>query len=89
KFRPSDWIERISTTLGSFGRDHRLVYSASVRPGVINGERCLLVDPSLRDTNPAAYSYVMGFVSANRLRVHEEESTTTPSSANNTPNQEG
>lgn len=72
RFRPSDWIERISTTLARFGADHRLVYSASVKPQIINGEKCLVVDQSLQDTDPAAYKYVIDFVESNRLRVHEE-----------------
>ena len=28
KLRPSDWIERISSTLASFGSDQRLQYSS-------------------------------------------------------------
>lgn len=71
RFRPSDWIERISTTLAKFGSDHRLVYSSSVRPQVINGEKCLVIDQSLQETNPDAYQYVMNFVESNKLRRHE------------------
>ncbi|MFZ5593210.1 MAG: DUF3579 domain-containing protein [Pseudomonadota bacterium] len=72
KFRPSDWIERISTTLADFGPDHRLHYDENVQPRVINGEKCLVVDKSLQEKNPAAFDYILGFVRANRLRVHEE-----------------
>jgi hypothetical protein len=73
RFRPSDWIERISTTLASFGPDHRLHYAESVRPRIVNGEKCLVVDQSLQDSNPAAYDYILQFVRSNRLRVHEED----------------
>ena len=76
KFRPSDWIERISTTLADFGSDHRLHYDESVQPCVINGEKCLVVDKSLETSNPAAFAYILGFVQANRLRVHEEHHDT-------------
>lgn len=72
KFRPSDWIERISTTLANFGPDHRLHYDESVQPRVINGEKCLVVDKSLEISNPEAFAYILGFVQANHLRVHEE-----------------
>jgi hypothetical protein len=72
RFRPSDWIERISTTLASFGPDHRLHYNHSVRPRIVNGEKCLVVDQSLQETNPAAYEYILEFVRSNRLRMHEE-----------------
>ena len=72
KFRPSDWIERISTTLANFGPDHRLHYDESVQPQVINGEKCLVVNPALRESNPIAFDYIWDFVTSNRLRVHEE-----------------
>lgn len=71
-FRPSDWIERISTTVATFGRDHRLHYSTSVRPLMIKGQKCLVVDQALEQENPVAFDYVMGFARANGLRVHEE-----------------
>ena len=71
RFRPSDWIERISTILAKFDADHRLVYSASVRPQIISGEKCLVIDRTLQQTNPDAYEYVINFVESNRLRTHE------------------
>lgn len=71
KFRPSDWIERISASLGSFGPDHRLHYSKAAEPRVINGEKCLVVDKALHEKNPAAYEYILNFAKTNRLRVHE------------------
>ena len=61
KLRPSDWIERLSSTLASFGHDQRLQYSNSVAPCMIDGEKCLVVARNLNDLNPAAYEFVMGF----------------------------
>lgn len=72
QFRPSDWIERISTSLASFGPDHRLQYSKIAHPSIINGEKCLVVDKALHEQNPAAYDYILNFAKTNRLRVHEE-----------------
>ena len=69
KFRPSDWIERLSSTLASFQVDHRLRYSSGVQPCVIEGENCLVVARWLETANPAAYDYVMGFAQANQLRI--------------------
>ena len=68
-FRPSDWTERLSSTLASFQVDHRLRYSLGVQPCVLDGERCLVVARWLEATNPAAYDYVMGFAKANQLRI--------------------
>ena len=72
KLRPSDWIERISSTLASFGTDQRLQYSNAVAPCMIDGEKCLVVARNLNDLNPAAYEFVMGFAKSNRLSIRED-----------------
>ncbi len=72
RFRPSDWIERISTTLATFGRDGRLRYSDAVQPRMINGGKCLVIKQSLQQDNPEAYRYILSFVEANNLRSYEE-----------------
>ena len=71
RFRPSDWIERISTTMATFGDDHRLNYSDAVRPRMVEGEKCLVIDPSLKETNPTGFEYIMSFVNANQLQMSE------------------
>jgi len=68
RFRPSDWIERLSANMGTFGPDHRLHYSNECKPGMVNGEKCLIVDNSLEVSNPAAYQYIMNFANSNSLR---------------------
>jgi len=70
RFRPSDWIERISANMGSFGADHRLHYSKSVQPCVVDGEKCLMVDESLKTEDPTAYEYIMAFARNNALKTH-------------------
>lgn len=72
KLRPSDWIERISSTLASFGNDHRLQYSNAVAPCMIDGEKCLVVARNLNDINPDAYDFIMGFAKSNQLCIRED-----------------
>ena len=72
KLRPSDWIERISSTLASFGSDQRLQYSTAVAPCMINGEKCLVVARNLNDINPDAYEFVMNFAKSNQLSIRED-----------------
>ncbi len=72
KLRPSDWIERISSTLASFGSDHRLHYSNAVTPCIIDGEKCLVVARNLNELNPDAYDYVMNFAKSNKLCIRED-----------------
>ena len=71
KFRPSDWIERVSTTMATFGKDNRLHYSNDVRPSMVEGEKCLVVANELQETNPTAFEYIMAFVNANRLQMNQ------------------
>lgn len=69
KLRPSDWIERISSTLASFGSDNRLKYANSVHPCMIDGEKCLVVARGLSESNPDAYDFIMGFANSNKLTI--------------------
>lgn len=72
RFRPSDWIDRISASVGSFGPDRRLRYVSLVHPEVINGERCLVVAGELAETRPGLYEYIMDFARNNQLRMEQE-----------------
>ena len=75
KLRPSDWIERISSTLAHFGSDQRLKYSSAVAPCMIDGEKCLVVARNLSELNPEAYKFVMGFAESNQLCIREDRRT--------------
>ena len=70
-FRPSDWIERISGSLSTFGNDRRIRYSNYVQPEIHGGKKCLVVDPALRDRNPTQFNFLLDFARGNRLRVRE------------------
>jgi len=71
-FRPSDWVERISTLMATYGADHRLHYSDSVRPCTINGAKSLCVKKALKDENPEAYQFILKFAADNQLRIQED-----------------
>lgn len=75
-FRPSDWIERISGNLSTFGSDRRIRYSRYLQPQIREGKKCLAVDPRLREANPAAFQFLMDFAKGNKLRIHND--TTAP-----------
>ena len=69
RFRPSDWIERISAGVAQFGPDRRLRYASSVRPQVIDGEKCLVVAGALAEQRPGLFEHIIGFARSNRLLV--------------------
>lgn len=72
RFRPSDWAERISSVLASYGADHRLHYSREVYPSVIDDQKCVVVAKTLRDEQPQLYEFILKFARDNHLKVHEE-----------------
>lgn len=69
-FRPSDWIERISGSLSTFGTDHRIRYSHYLQPQIIEGRKCLVIDPELNRVNPSAFNFLVDFAKGNKLRIH-------------------
>lgn len=71
KFRPSDWIDRIASLDAEYGLQHRLVYSDFLHPEVFEGERSLIIDSYLQESNPGLFDYVMGFRRMNELRMVE------------------
>lgn len=72
RFRPSDWVERISSILASFGPDQRLRYSEFAHPCVIRGEKCLVITRGLRETHPEVFRFIVDFALRNRLRIQED-----------------
>ena len=73
KFRPSDWSERLSSTFGVFGKDHRLHYDPAVYPMVSNGHKSVAVALSLQWQNPAMFKAVIKFARDNQLRIRDEQ----------------
>lgn len=72
-FRPSDWAERMSGSLSTFDSKHRVVYSPLLQPVVRNGEKCMLIDPQLKTSNPALYDSIMAWARANHLKMCKED----------------
>ena len=75
-FRPSDWAERLAGVMSSFRPGgaqpgSHLRYSPWCIPKVINGVKCVVVNPALRDYEPMAWDFVMNFARDNDLQVAE------------------
>lgn len=69
EFRPSDWAERLSGILSTFGVDQKLSYAPFVRPMVHNNVRCVAVDRQLEKVDPRVYEFIMTFARDNDLQV--------------------
>jgi hypothetical protein len=68
-FRPSDWAERLCGVMSTFGGDQQMRYSPYVRPVMLDGVRCVVVEPSLVTTEPRAYRFLLDFAKDNELVV--------------------
>ncbi len=69
KFRPSDWAERLSGVLSTFGTDHRMSYSPYVKPMTIDGVKCVVVDKRIQEARPRVYSFLLNFARENDLKI--------------------
>jgi len=72
RFRPSDWAERMSGTLSTF-KNHRITYSPMLQPAVKDGNKCVLLDPALKKSNPELYQSILKFAQNNKLKICGED----------------
>jgi hypothetical protein len=68
-FRPSDWAERLCGIMCAFGGDQQLRYSPYVQPVLLDGVRCVLVEPALAQVEPRAFRFLLDFARDNDLVV--------------------
>ena len=67
-FRPSDWAERMSGQLSTF-RKRRIQYSPLLQPSMKDGNKCVLLDPQLKESNPELYQSILDFSTKNHLKI--------------------
>jgi hypothetical protein len=87
-FRPSDWAERLAGVLACYrpegataGRHGPIGYSPYVRPVVVGGIRCVVVDERLREVELLAFEFALNFARDNGLPVTEACSLPEPGEA--------
>lgn len=74
-FRPSDWDERLCSVLAAYRpgfvatRGPVFGYSPYAQPAMVAGIRCVVVDSRLRDLEPRAWDFVIGFATDNQLET--------------------
>lgn len=75
-FRPSDWAERLAGVMRQFhpsaGRPgSHLGYSPWCVPTTLDGIKCVVVHPDLRDFEPLAWDFCLHFARDNELQTRE------------------
>jgi hypothetical protein len=92
KFRPGDWADRLCGMMSVFGEDRQLSYSPYLKPVIVAGTSCVVVDCKLAQLDAAAYKFLMAFAQDNELQLRpgrqeprpEPETSQTPPSAETT-----
>jgi len=69
RFRPSDWAERLATTVGQFGANRRIRFHPHVRLATMDREKCVIVDLALEKEEPLLFEFLMHFAQSNRLQT--------------------
>lgn len=78
RFRPSDWAERLASVMAQYrpgraakgaARQAHLGYSPLVVPTERAGDKCVIVDPKLRDVEPLAWTFCLNFARDNGLKI--------------------
>ena len=72
KFRPSDWAERLCGNLCTF-RNRRMYYSPLLRPAVIDGIKCVIIDARLKEEHANLLDDVMQFATKNHLQTESQQ----------------
>jgi hypothetical protein len=77
-FRPSDWAERLCGVMSSFQppgmrmvTNRPMQFSPYVRPVMVEGTKCVLVDERLEGLEPMAMDFVRNFARDNDLPFEE------------------
>ena len=73
QFRPSDWVDRICSSYATFGDDRKLRYSPYLKPEIVKGVRCLMVDLKLKTKNPEGFEQLLQFADENNLNITDLE----------------
>ncbi len=75
-FRPSDWAERLAGVMSLFRPGgaqpgSQLSYSPWCVPTRVNGIKCVVVNRQLRELEPMAWDFCLGFAKDNDLQMAE------------------
>ena len=70
-FRPSDWAERLCGCMSLFGDDQRISYSPYLKPIIVSGAKCVVIDRRLEQMSPEAFEFLMTFCNDNELQLRQ------------------
>lgn len=69
KFRPSDWAQRLTGAVATYGPGRRVKFHPNVRMATIDGINCVVIDTSMEEKDPMLYEFLINFGRENGLKL--------------------
>ncbi len=69
KFRPSDWAERLTSAVATYGRGRRVIFHPKVQMATMEGVSCVVVEADLEQSDPMLFGFLMNFGIGNNLQI--------------------
>ncbi|RMG55521.1 MAG: DUF3579 domain-containing protein [Gammaproteobacteria bacterium] len=69
RFRPSDWAQRLTNAVASIGPNNRIIYHPNVSMAMIEGVSAVVIDRSMRASDPRLFEFLIDFARSNDLQV--------------------
>lgn len=69
RFRPSDWCDRLHSTLRALDADEYEECAPFVQLVNSGGSKGILINPKLAEANPMLYKFFMNFINDNELVI--------------------
>lgn len=71
RFRPSDWAQRLTTAVASYGPARRIRFHPKVHMETVGGVNSVVIDADLQDEDPMLFEFLINFARNNDLEVAE------------------
>jgi hypothetical protein len=72
KFRPSDWAQRLTTAVATYGPKRHIKFHKKVNMATIDGINCVVIDSGLEAEDPMLFSFLTNFAKNNNLEIIED-----------------
>lgn len=69
KFRPSDWAQRLTSAVATYGPGRRIIFHPKVRMATLDGINCVVIEADLEEEDPMLFEFLVKFGRENNLTL--------------------
>ena len=69
KFRPSDWAQRLTGAVATYGPNRRVKFHPSVRMATWEGINCVIIETIMEQDDPMLFEFLINFGRENNLQM--------------------